>query len=44
MCHREIGWQGVDWNCLDLGWGPVAGCCEHGKESSGSIKGGKFHD
>jgi hypothetical protein len=24
------------------GQGPVAGCCEHGNEPSGSIKGGKF--
>jgi hypothetical protein len=24
------------------GWGPVAGCCEHGNEPSGSIKGGEF--
>jgi hypothetical protein len=25
-----------------LGWGPVAGLCEHGNEPSGSIKGGEF--
>jgi hypothetical protein len=24
------------------GQGPVAGCCEHGNETSGSIKGGEF--
>jgi hypothetical protein len=24
--------------------GPVAGCCEHGNEPSGSIKGGEFFD
>jgi hypothetical protein len=24
------------------GQGPVAGCCEHGSEPSGSIKGGEF--
>jgi hypothetical protein len=23
--------------------GPLAGCCVHGNEPSGSIKGGKFH-
>jgi hypothetical protein len=27
-----------------LGQGPVAGCCEHGNELSGSIKGGEFID
>jgi hypothetical protein len=26
------------------GQGPVAGCCEHGNEPSGSIKGGEFLD
>jgi hypothetical protein len=30
--------------CIWLRWGPVAGCCEHGNELSGSIKGGKFLD
>jgi hypothetical protein len=24
--------------------GPAAGCCEHGNEPSGSMKGGKFLD
>jgi hypothetical protein len=26
------------------GKGPVAGCCEHSNEPSGSIKGGEFLD
>jgi hypothetical protein len=26
------------------GQGPVTGCCEHGNEPSGSIKGGEFLD
>jgi hypothetical protein len=26
------------------GYGPVAGCCEHGNELSGCIKGGGFLD
>jgi hypothetical protein len=30
---REIGSESVD------GLGPVAGCCEHGNEPSGSIRG-----
>jgi hypothetical protein len=28
----------VDWIQLDEVKGPVAGCCEHGNESLGSIK------
>jgi hypothetical protein len=28
----------------DSGWGPGAGCCEHGNEPSVSIKGGEFLD
>jgi hypothetical protein len=27
-----------------LGQGPVAGCCEHGTETSDSIRDGKFLD
>jgi hypothetical protein len=26
----------------DSGWRPIAGCCEHGNATSGSIKGGNF--
>jgi len=26
------------------GYGPMAGTCEHGNESSGSTKGGEFPD
>jgi hypothetical protein len=26
------------------GWGPVVGCCEHGNEPSGSVRGGEFFD
>jgi hypothetical protein len=37
---REMGaklWTG----CIWLREGPMAGCCEHGHEPSGSIKGGQ---
>jgi hypothetical protein len=37
---REIGWEDVDW----IGQRPVAGSCENGNESSGSIKCGEFLD
>jgi hypothetical protein len=33
---------GVD--SSDSGQGRVAGCCEHGNEPSGSVKGGVFLD
>jgi hypothetical protein len=33
----KYGWEGVVW----IQWS-VAGCCEHGNETSGSIKGGEF--
>jgi hypothetical protein len=36
---RETGWEGVDWMQL-----AQVGCCEHGNEPSGSIKGGEFLD
>jgi hypothetical protein len=41
MDLREIGWE----SRLDSsgsGEGPVAGSCEHGNETSGSIKAGNF--
>jgi hypothetical protein len=31
-------------NSSGSGQGPVADCCEHGDEPSGSIKGGEFLD
>jgi hypothetical protein len=34
----------VDWMHLAQDRGSVAGCCEHGNESSGSIKVGEFLD
>jgi hypothetical protein len=42
MDLAEIGWEGVDW--MRLAQEPVAGCCEHGNEPSGPIKGGEFLD
>jgi len=30
------------WIGSESGYGPVAGCCEHGDEISGSIKAGDF--
>jgi hypothetical protein len=38
MYLREIGLRGKEWIHLGSGKGPVAGSCEHGNESSGSIK------
>jgi hypothetical protein len=38
MYFREMGWEGVNWMHL------VVGSCEHGNETSGSIKGGEFLD
>jgi hypothetical protein len=38
---REIGIDGDQWSELgsaDSGYGPVAAFCEHGNETSGSIK------
>jgi hypothetical protein len=42
---RVVGWGsygGLD--SSGSGWRPVAGCCEHGNEPSGSIKGMEFLD
>jgi hypothetical protein len=47
---RQLGrlrrrWEvSIRLNLREIGWGPVAGCCEHGNELSVSIKGGKFLD
>jgi hypothetical protein len=35
---RDMGWDGMDWFDLCSGYGPVEGSCEHGNETSGSIK------
>jgi hypothetical protein len=32
----------VDW--MHLAQEPLVGCCEHGNEPSGSVKGGEFLD
>jgi hypothetical protein len=37
-----VGRCGVD--SSGSGEGPLADCCEHGNETSGSIKGGEFLD
>jgi hypothetical protein len=37
---KSMGECGLD-SCV-LGYGPVAGSCEHGNELSGSIKAGNF--
>jgi hypothetical protein len=44
MHLMEIGWEGVDWMHLAKDGGKWRGCCEHGNEPSGSIKGGEFLD
>jgi hypothetical protein len=38
--RKKVGWEGVDWIRLAQDKGPVAVCCEHDNEPSGSIKGG----
>jgi hypothetical protein len=43
MDLREVGWEHrLDQS--DSGWRQVAGCCECGDETSGSIKFGEFLD
>jgi hypothetical protein len=37
-----VGRCGLD--SFGSGQGPIAGCCEHGNELPGSIKGGEFLD
>jgi len=39
----EIAWE-VDWIHLAQDRNQWRGCCEHGKEPSGSLKGGEFVD
>jgi hypothetical protein len=41
----EIGEIGRGWGLDSSGWGqgPVATCCEHGNEPSGTVKGGELH-
>jgi hypothetical protein len=40
---REIGWGDADWiDLANSGWVTVGGSCEHGSETSGSIKCGKI--
>jgi hypothetical protein len=41
---EKILWKRVDWMRLPQDEAEVSGCCEHGKEPSGSIKGGEFLD
>jgi len=43
MDLRDIGWEG-GLDTSNSRWGPVAGCCEHSNEPSGSIRGKEFHD
>jgi hypothetical protein len=38
----EIGYKGVDWMHLAQDRDPLACSCEHGSETSGSIKGREF--
>jgi hypothetical protein len=39
---RGTGWEDVDWSFSGSEQGPVAGCCKHGNEPSGFMKGGEF--
>jgi hypothetical protein len=41
MDAMKLGWEDVDWMNLEE---QVAGCCEHGNEPLGSVKGGEFLD
>jgi hypothetical protein len=38
MDLKETGWGGTDWIDPAQNIGPVEGSCEHGNETSGSIK------
>jgi hypothetical protein len=48
--HLEEYYSGSERNRMErcgfysssYGWEPVASCCEHGNEPSGSMKGGEF--
>jgi hypothetical protein len=41
----DLKWGlGCELDSSGSGYGPVLGSCEHGNESSGSIKCGQFHD
>jgi hypothetical protein len=42
MGLKEIGWEVVEWLHLPQYKKPMAVCCEHGNELSGSIKGGEI--
>jgi hypothetical protein len=42
MDIKSVGICGLDSPCT--GYGQLAGRCEHGDETSGSIKGGEFID
>jgi hypothetical protein len=42
MDLREIEWEGVDW--IHLSQDRDQDSCEHGSETSGSVKCGEFHD
>jgi hypothetical protein len=42
MDLTEVGWEGVDWMNVAQDRDQVVGPCEHGNETSGSIKGGEF--
>jgi len=44
MDLMEIGWEDVDWMHLGHSKGTVAGCCEHGNEPLGFMKGMEFPD
>jgi hypothetical protein len=42
IMENRVGEYGLD--SSGSGCGPVAGCCEHGNEPSGSVKGREFLD
>jgi hypothetical protein len=44
MDLQEVEWEGMDWIDMAQDTGQVAGSCECGNESSGSIKRGEFLD
>jgi hypothetical protein len=44
MGLKELEYEGVDWIHMVQNTEPVVGSCDHGNETYGFIKGGRFLD
>jgi hypothetical protein len=42
MDFKDMGYESVDWINLAQGWEKRKCCCEHGYETSDSMKGSEF--